>query len=75
MASDQYKRIDSNLFGIRPDHVIEVRKDVLKEKDGPMLRHGLQKIHSKKIIAPRSAKLTPDVKLLEQRYEEFRAGS
>lgn len=63
---------DSNLFGIRPDHVIEVRKDILKEKDGPMLIHGLQDLHDKKIIAPRNIKLAPDKDLLEMRFEKFR---
>jgi putative restriction endonuclease len=32
---------DSNLMGIRPDYLIEVRKDVLEEEDGPVLLHGL----------------------------------
>ena len=64
---------DSNLFGIRPDHVIEVRKDILKEKDGPMLIHGLQELNHRKIVAPRSVKLAPDRNLLEQRFEEFRS--
>ena len=63
---------DSYLFGIRPDYVIEVRKDVLKEKDGPMLIHGLQEMHSTKIVVPRSAQLVPDRKLLEQRFEQFK---
>lgn len=64
---------DSYLFGIRPDHVIEVREDVRKEKDGPMLIHGLQQIHDQKIAAPRSVGLAPDPNLLEQRYEMFRS--
>ena len=62
---------DSNLFGIRPDHVIEVRKDILGEKDGPMLVHGLQELHDKKIIAPRNINLAPDKDLLEMRFEQF----
>jgi putative restriction endonuclease len=33
---------DSNLLGIRPDLVVEVRPKVLLEVDGPMLKHGLQ---------------------------------
>ena len=59
---------DSYSFGIRPDYVIEVRKDVLKEKDGPMLIHGLQGLHSNKIEAPRKVGLAPDPKLLEERF-------
>ena len=64
---------DSYLFGIRPDYYIEVRKDVMREKDGPMLIHGLQELNSLKIILPTPAKLSPDPKLLEQRFEEYRA--
>jgi putative restriction endonuclease len=63
---------DSNIIGIRPDYIIEVRKDVLKEKDGPMLRYGLQELHSKKIILPKPVRLYPSTLLLEKRYEEYR---
>jgi hypothetical protein len=31
-------------LGIRPDLVVEVRRDVLEETDGPMLKYGLQRI-------------------------------
>lgn len=63
---------DSNIIGIRPDYIIEVRKDVLKEKDGPMLQYGMQELHNKKIILPRPARLYPSTLLLEKRYEEYR---
>ncbi len=63
---------DSYLFGIRPDYHIEVRKDVLREKDGPMLIHGLQELNNQKIILPTPARLLPDPILLERRFEEFR---
>jgi putative restriction endonuclease len=33
---------DRHFLGIRPDLVIEVRRDIMVEADGPMLRHGLQ---------------------------------
>ena len=63
---------DSNIIGIRPDYIIEVRKDVLKEKDGPMLQYGLQELHSRKLILPKPVKLYPDPLLLEKRYEGYR---
>ena len=66
---------DSNLIGIRPDYVIEVRKDVLDEEDGPMLIYGLKALNRKKIILPSPASLSPDPSLLEKRYDEFRAAS
>lgn len=61
-----------NLFiGIRPDYKVIVMRDVLKETDGPMLRHGLQGMHDTKIIIPRSKSLRPDPDLLERRWERF----
>lgn len=44
---------DAYIVGIRPDHVIEVRRDVLEEIDGPMLRHGLQAIAGTVLQLPR----------------------
>jgi putative restriction endonuclease len=72
---DQQVRLtafDSNIIAIRPDYIIEVRKDVLKEKDGPMLLYGLQELQDRKIILPKPARLHPDTHLLEKRYEEYR---
>ena len=63
---------DGDFFGIRPDLVIEVKKKVREEKDGPMLLHGLQGLHQTKIIVPKSKKLAPDPDLLEMRFERFR---
>jgi len=64
---------DNFLLGVTPDYMIEVREDVLKEKDGPMLIHGLQGLHKKKIILPRRTELRPNRDLLERRYQRFRA--
>jgi putative restriction endonuclease len=66
---------DANIIGIRPDLVIEVRRDVLNEADGPMLLHGLQGVHSSSIWTPHSAPLRPASERLEERYEEFRRAS
>jgi putative restriction endonuclease len=64
---------DRFLLGVRPDYVIEVRKDILREKDGPMLIHGLQGLHLKHILIPRSAELRPNPDLLDRRFQQFRA--
>ena len=64
---------DQNILGIRPDYTAEIRMDVLKEIDGPMLKHGLQEMHRKKIWVPRRADARPDPNALGQRYEIFRA--
>jgi putative restriction endonuclease len=66
---------DRNIFGIRPDLVIEVRKDVLAETDGPVLRHGLQEINGKGIAAPHAASLRPRTDFLEIRYLAFKKAS
>lgn len=62
---------DSNLLGIRPDYVIEVKKEILEEEDGPVLVHALQNMHQSQIILPRERALYPDPARLERRYEEF----
>jgi len=63
---------DRLLLGVRPDYVIEVRPDILKERDGPMLIHGLQGLHLKRIILPRYAQQRPNPDLLDRRYQRFR---
>lgn len=63
---------DANILGIRPDLVVEVRRDVLEEIDGPMLRHGLQGLHGAGVWTPRLPTLRPSVDRLEERYAEFR---
>jgi len=64
---------DQNILGVRPDLVVEVRPSVLKEIDGPMLRHGLQEMKGIRLTVPRARDAQPDRQRLEERYEEFRA--
>lgn len=66
---------DRHILGVRPDHVVEVRRDVLRQTDGPMLRHGLQEMAGARILAPSSPRARPDRDRLEQRYEIFRQAS
>jgi putative restriction endonuclease len=66
---------DQNILGIRPDLRVEIRLDILQERDGPMLQHGLQGFHDRVIAAPRSANLRPDAEYLAERYEIFRKAS
>lgn len=63
---------DAHLLGVRPDYVIELRKDLLDETDGPMLQHGLQGFHDKPLVLPRSEMLRPRREFLEERYALFR---
>lgn len=62
---------DKNILGINEDFVIEVRQDILEEVDGPMLKYGLQQLHHKKIILPRSKDMHPEKGFIKERYEKF----
>jgi putative restriction endonuclease len=62
---------DKFFLAVRPDLSVAVRRDLLDETDGPMLRHGLQGLHDTKIIVPRNKRLRPDPTRLERRYNEF----
>jgi len=63
---------DRNFLGIRPDLVVMVRPDLLKEPDGPMLRHGLQEFHEATILVPGRPALRPNPAYLEERYAMFK---
>jgi putative restriction endonuclease len=63
---------DADILGVRPDLKIEVRHDVLREADGPMLRVGLQGFDGQAITVPRQKSLRPNVDFLAERYERFR---
>ena len=74
MCKIHHAAFDSNILGITPNHVVEIRSDILQERDGPMLRHGLQELHgSRLLVLPRRPADRPDPVRLEERYEEFRA--
>jgi len=62
---------DNFFLGIRPDHIVEVHKAILDEKDGPMLTHGLKGLHGQQIFLPRSSRLFPSAERLEIRYKRF----
>ena len=62
---------DGEYFGIRPNYEIVVRPDIMEEKDGPMLRHGLQEINKSKIIVPRHVASRPDSERLDNRFTSF----
>lgn len=63
---------DRQFLTIRPDYIIEVRADILREKDGPMLLHGLKEMQDKRILLPRIVRERPSPALLERRYERFK---
>ena len=63
---------DSNFIGVSPDYKIIVRKDILEELDGPMLRHGIQEMHEQNIILPSERSSWPDRERLEVRFNKFK---
>lgn len=71
MCAIHHRAFDAQVLGIRPDYVVEVRKDVREEEDGPTLRHALQGLHKSEIILPRQRAAWPDRELLEERFERF----
>jgi len=66
---------DRNFVGLRPDYVIEVRPDILRERDGPTLAHAIQGLHGQSIVLPRSIAQRPDPARLALRYRQFRHAS
>ena len=75
MCAIHHRAFDNNVFGIRPDFLVEVRSDVLAEQDGPTLRYALQGIHETELWLPRQRAARPDTVLLEERWQRFRAAS
>lgn len=61
---------DRSFVGLRPDYVLEVRKDLLDETDGPTLV-GIQSLQGKSIFLPAANSQRPDPALLAVRYEKF----
>lgn len=62
---------DKNIIGINPDYNVDVRRDVLEEIDGPMLKYGLQELDKQKILLPKHKVDWPDQERLEYRYQRF----
>lgn len=75
MCAIHHRAFDAQVLGIRPDYVVEIRRDVLDEHDGPTLRHALQGLHQQKLLVPRRDAARPDRVLLEERFERFRLAS
>jgi putative restriction endonuclease len=70
-----HSAFDRQFLGVRPDYVLEVRPDILRERDGPTLVHAIQALHGQPIVVPRAEVLRPDRGLLAARYERFRQAS
>ncbi len=65
---------DRQILGITPDYRIQINGDVLREVDGPMLRHGIQEFHGAPLmVVPIKRGDRPDRTLLDERYRRFLA--
>ena len=63
---------DRRILGITPTYEVRINADVLNEIDGPMLRHGIQEFHGKRLmVLPDRRTERPDPVLLEERFQAF----
>jgi len=62
---------DQNILGISPEYKVHIRKDLLNEIDGPMLKHGFQALDKNIICLPKKLKEQPDKDRLNTRFKEF----
>jgi putative restriction endonuclease len=63
---------DMYFIGIDPDYRVKVREDILLETDGPMLLHGLQQLHDRKIELPHARRNWPNKMNLEKKFSQFK---
>lgn len=63
---------DSFILGISPVYIIQVRQDILHEEDGPILKHGLQRLEGLKIQFPSDSKQWPSKDALAWKFERFK---
>jgi putative restriction endonuclease len=73
LCTIHHSAYDANIIGIDPDSRVHVRVDILHEKDGPMLKHGLQEMAGYQLVLPRSVDLHPNRDFLAERFERFEA--
>jgi putative restriction endonuclease len=66
---------DRNLLGIDPTGVVHITNRVRHEKDGPMLREGIQGFHGAAINKPRRVADHPDPQRLATRFSVFESSA
>ena len=62
---------DRNLLGIDPTGVVHIARALRLQKDGPMLREGIQSFHGSSITLPSALPDRPDPGRLGLRFERF----
>jgi putative restriction endonuclease len=73
MCKIHHSAYDAQIIGIDPDARVHVRDDILLEKDGPMLKHGLQEVAGTRLVLPTRSELHPNRDFLAERFDRFRA--
>jgi putative restriction endonuclease len=68
-----HSAFDLGILGIAPNLRVHVRADILLERDGPMLEHGLQAMEGREIEVPGARELRPNPDFLSERFEKFLA--
>lgn len=66
---------DRFFIAVRPSYIVEVREDIMREEDGPTLKHAIQGLHGARISVPRRGRDRPSVAHLADRYERFLAAA
>jgi putative restriction endonuclease len=66
---------DSFIIGVAPDFTVHVRRDVLDETDGPILKYGLQQLHGSRLVLPHSDREWPNRDALQWRFDRFKAAA
>lgn len=72
MCKIHHAAYDRNLLGIDSNYQIFISSRLLRELDGPMLKHGLQAMHQKILTLPHIERNKPDRERLDLRYKEFK---
>ncbi|WP_166979318.1 HNH endonuclease [Paramicrobacterium fandaimingii] len=62
---------DRNLMGISADYIVHINDGLLHEVDGPMLKHGLQEMHGRRIELPQRRADYPSKERLDERFLAF----
>ena len=75
MCAIHHRAFDADVLGITPDLKIEIKEAVLRETDGPTLRHTLQELHGETITVPARVAEKPNREFIEERYQAFLAAS
>lgn len=72
MCKLHHSAYDANIMGITPDYILDIREDILRERDGPMLRYGLQELNGQSLHVPKPGEFRPNRDFLDVRYHMFK---